>query len=70
MWYIITFMTLFCIYLPILDNREFVFINQSINQSITNSSGFPVYLANPLFEMQVPLPTAMPTLVEELEGYS
>ena len=29
-----------------------------------------MYLATPFFEMQVPLPTAMLTLVEELEGYS
>ena len=35
-----------------------------------NSSGFPVYVVNPLFQMQVLLLTALPTLVEELEGYS
>ena len=27
-------------------------------------------LQNLLFKLQVPLPTALPTLVEELEGYS
>ena len=28
-----------------------------------------MYLANPLFKLQVLLPTALPTLVEELGGY-